>query len=238
MATENQRMVTTIEAAEDLTAARYHAIAVNDGKLAVNGTEASGILLNKPKSGEFAAVGYVGEMTYAAGAAVTKGDALTVATSGWFTKASSYSTVIGEAKTTVTSGSFGTGFFTFPQANTAAEGVYVTMTTATSIQTVAGVCVNLVTKTIAATGEATQAIGQTVVASNTSGQFLAFGKGIGLMSKAYCASLGDLLRATTSGDLMPCEVGSYGNVTALANIGSGTTGAIMFWGAQHGARLS
>jgi hypothetical protein len=238
MATENERMITTIQAGEDLTTLQYHAIALDDGKLANNAEEATGILENKPKSGEFATLAYNGELKYAAGAAITKGAKLTVTTSGWFTTAGSSDVVIGEAKVTVTSGSLGTGLFAFNNAKAAPENLLIDMTTATSIQVVAGVCVNLVTKTIAQTSEAAQAIAQSVVNSNTAGKFLLWGKGIGLMSKAYCASLGDLLRATTSGDLMPCEVGSYGGVTALANIGSGTTGAIMFWGAQHGARLS
>ncbi|HPA76877.1 MAG TPA: hypothetical protein PK888_13795, partial [Deltaproteobacteria bacterium] len=119
MATENKVLITTLTAGEDLYADgyRYHAIALNDGKLAVNGEEASGILLNKPKSGEHLELGYGGEMIFAAGQALTAGDKVTVTTSGWFMKADSLDPgdiIVGEVKANVTSGSLGTGIFWFP----------------------------------------------------------------------------------------------------------------------------
>lgn len=112
---------TTITAAENLSARQYHAIALNDGKLANNGAEASGILQGKPISGDHASVGYVGEMKYRAGLAVTLGDKLTVTTSGWLIPATSGSTVVGKGVDTVTSGSIGNGIFSFAAGDTLAE---------------------------------------------------------------------------------------------------------------------
>jgi hypothetical protein len=111
---------TTIQAAEDLDTLQYHAIALDDAKLANNGAEASGILQNKPKSGDHASIAYVGESRYAAGLAVTKGDKLTVTTSGWLIPATSGSTVVGKAVDTVTSGSYGNGIFSFAAGDTQA----------------------------------------------------------------------------------------------------------------------
>lgn len=115
MATENVRMLASITAGEDLNTSghRYHAIALDDGKLAVNGLEAGGILVNKPKTGDGLTLGYIGEMKYAAGAAISKGARLTVATSGWFTTCASGSYFVGRSKVAVSSGSMGTGLFNF-----------------------------------------------------------------------------------------------------------------------------
>ncbi len=115
MATENKRQVTTISAGEDLNASafEYHAIALDDGKLATDGLEAGGILLNKPKTGEALALGYLGEMKYAAGQAIAAGARITVTASGWFTPCLSGGYAVGRAKSAATSGSLATGFFNF-----------------------------------------------------------------------------------------------------------------------------
>lgn len=109
----DNRFTYTIEAGESLTAAQFHAIALDDGKLAANGKEACGILLNKPASGEHASLCIQGTSRYAAGGAVTKGSRLTVGTSGWLTSAESGHYTVGRALTTVTSGSLGLGVFNF-----------------------------------------------------------------------------------------------------------------------------
>lgn len=231
MATDNQRMLTTIQAGEDLTTLQYHAVALDDGKLANTAEEASGILLNKPKSGEFITLGYIGEMKFAAGAAITLGTKLTVTTSGWFTSAGSTDVVIGEAKSTVTSGSIGTGIFNFPTGNgTAPDKInYASFTPIANI--ISGVGVGLASGTVAATGIAAHAISQSAVSSGIAGtDFLLFGKGIGRMSPAFCSSLGDLLTTTTSGYFAICGSGYVANALALANIGSGSTGNILFYG--------
>ena len=101
------------EALEDLDTQGYTAVTLDDGKVANNGAEASGILLNKPKTGEAVNCGAVGDLPYVAGGAVTKGNKLTVATSGFITVAGSGDHVIGRAILTTTSGSIGRGFFNF-----------------------------------------------------------------------------------------------------------------------------
>lgn len=116
MAVENVKDVFTMEAKEDLSAYQYHAVALDDGKLATNGEEAKGILIGKPKINEFATVGIRGQIKYRAGGAVTLGGKLTVAANGWFTAADSGDYIVGEALNTVTSGSIGTGDFSFATA--------------------------------------------------------------------------------------------------------------------------
>lgn len=114
MAVENKYQSTTVEAGEDLNSGvQYHGFALNDGKLANSGDEASGILMNKPIEGRFAQIGIKGEMKFAAGGAVTKDDPLTVTTSGWFAVCGSGYYICGKAKKAVTSGSIGTGLFDF-----------------------------------------------------------------------------------------------------------------------------
>ena len=115
MATQNVLFNTSIEAKEDLngSAFQYHAVALDDGKLANNGLEASGILLNKPKTGEGLTLGYFGEQKFAAGGTISAGARISVTTSGWFTAALSGDYSVGRNKTAVTSGSLGTGMFNF-----------------------------------------------------------------------------------------------------------------------------
>jgi len=114
MATHGQFAITsTIQAAEDLNANQFFAIALNDGKIANNGQEASGIILNKPKNSEHIEFGVMGEFKYRAGVAAGAGNRLRVTTSGWFVLADSGYYTVGRAKLAVTSGSIGTGFFNF-----------------------------------------------------------------------------------------------------------------------------
>ena len=111
----SKNIKTTIEAGEDLSATTcmYHAIALDDGCLAVNGLEAGGILYNDPADTQHATIGFSGEMRYAAGAVVTVGSKLTVTGSGWFVTCTSGDVSIGRAKTAITSGAVGIGFFDF-----------------------------------------------------------------------------------------------------------------------------
>lgn len=106
---------TTVEAGEDLANARFHTIAMDDGKLAANGSEASGILdIDGALSGDFVPLIISGGAKYAAGGAVAAGGRLTTTTSGWVTAASSGDYVIGRnGKSAVTSGSIGEGHFDF-----------------------------------------------------------------------------------------------------------------------------
>ena len=115
MATENVRFLTTIVSGEDLNTSelQYCAIALDDGKIANNGGEAGGILLSRPKSGDFLTLGREGEMKFRAGGAIQIAKPLTVVTSGYFTVAGSGDFLVGRSKAAVTSGSIGTGFFDF-----------------------------------------------------------------------------------------------------------------------------
>lgn len=102
------------DAKEDLDSNQYFAVACNDGKVANNGEEASGILITKPKSGEAGGVAYMGEIPFQAGGTVAAGAAITVSTSGYCTVAGSGDHIIGKCgQTAATSGSIGRGFFNF-----------------------------------------------------------------------------------------------------------------------------
>lgn len=114
MAHAGQCFSTQIKVTEDLRNAQYHAIALDDGALAVDGLEASGIIDDKPNTGDHAKVDYIGELKYAAGGAIGAGVRVTVAASGWIEAAASGDYSIGRnGETAITSGSLGTGFFDF-----------------------------------------------------------------------------------------------------------------------------
>ena len=115
----SKNIKTTIAAGEDLSAKTclYHAIALDDGQLAVNGLEAGGILYNDPADDQHLTFGFSGEMRYAAGAAVVAGAKLTVTGSGWFITCTSGDVSMGRAKSAVTSGAVGIGLFDFSNPN-------------------------------------------------------------------------------------------------------------------------
>lgn len=116
MSVEGPQVRDTFEALEDLNSHQYFAVALDDGKIANDGEEARGILLNNPKTNEFGTVATKGVSKFRAGKALTKGDKLTVTTSGWFTTGDSGYFIVGECRNTVTSGSIGTGDFLFQTA--------------------------------------------------------------------------------------------------------------------------
>lgn len=119
MSIEGKHDSMAIVAGEDMNTEmfQYHAIALDDGKVAANGLEAIGILKGKPKSGDHAQVAYKGRIKYRAGGAITIGTRVKVASSGWIVSAGAaagsgfYS--VGRALSTVTSGSIGDGLFDF-----------------------------------------------------------------------------------------------------------------------------
>ena len=227
MAGENQNISTTIQALEDLQSYRCHAIALDDGKLANNAEEASGILLGKPDDDQFAAIGDIGEMKFAAGLPITKGAKLTVATSGWFTTAGSNDTVVGENKVAVTSGSFGTGLFAFPSAFHKIS--FFTHPTSCDATFIAGTALHLVDR-VQADNDCEADLLMGAVTSGTLGTGILFGKGSVRMDPAQCSSLGDDLMVTTSGYFIAVTCGYNINAKALANIGSNATGAAFFYG--------
>lgn len=105
MATSGDHDDITITAGADLSAMQYKVIGVA-GTIAATVGPAIGVLLNKPKSGEFARVAYSGHMKAIAGAAITAGDPIVVTTSGFIiTNATSTSGIVGKCLTTCTSGS-------------------------------------------------------------------------------------------------------------------------------------
>ena len=232
MATENKYLVTTLAAGEDLYASgyRYHAIALNDGKLAVNGEEASGILLNKPKSGEHLELGYGGEMSFAAGQAITAGDKLTVTGSGWFMKADSLDPshiICGECKANVTSGSLGTGIFWFPNADYKPQGITANIAAKDAI--ISGVAVDIFSAAAAANGYDADAVCQGTVSSGGTANFLLQGIGIGRVGAP--TSAGNNLTVAASGYFDPAPTsGDFVAAKAISAIASGSAGSIVFYG--------
>ena len=224
MATENAMQTTTIQILESSTAAQYHAIAFNDGLLANNGEEASGILLNKPASGEFATLGVSGEIKYAAGAAITKGAKLTVATSGWFTTANSYDAIVGEAKYTVTSGSIGTGLFSFAGAIYAGSPWVIPVTAAAVIT--AGCAVDLSDYKVADASDACDGIAMSTAALSGTINVAVGGIATALMG-AVTAVAGMTLKATTSGYFVEADSGDMCNAKCITDTASGLTGAVI-----------
>lgn len=230
MAYEGRRLEATFQAGEDLNSAQiYHAIALNDGKVANNAEEASGILISKPKSGEFGTYAYCGELKFAAGEAISKGDKISVTTSGWFTTAGSNDAVVGEAVAAVTSGSLGTGIFEF--ANTTEKrGDYSVITITPTDSTLTGVALALSDKKLANSGGEADGVTLTTLSSGTAGTMAVFGVVPVRMDPAYCSSAGDALTVTTSGYFTLAASDSYICAKALANIGSASTGNAFFTG--------
>jgi len=235
MTTQNVRFNTTIQALEDLStsAFQYHAIALDDGLLANNGEEASGILLNKPKSGEFLTLGYVGEMKFAAGLAISKGAKLTVTTSGWFTTADSNDPILGEAKAAVTSGSLGTGLFNFPTGTDKANAFYASFTPLADMLAGTAICLDA-DMLQADTGEEADAVAIGAATSGTAANFGVAGIMAVKMDPSLCCSMGDALTVTTSGYFTLADSGYYQVGRALANIGSNSTGNALFLGGTFG----
>lgn len=113
MAFENFKFSHGIQTQESWVGATYFAIALDDGKRANSGDEATGIALGSCDSGHMMETGIFGILKFKAGAGISKGDKLTVTTSGWFKGAGSGDYIVGQAYAAVTSGSVGTGLFDF-----------------------------------------------------------------------------------------------------------------------------
>ena len=231
MAISNKFMGTTIQITEDLSAstAQFHAIAFNDAQLATGPEEASGILMNKPDQYEHASVGYSGEMKFAAGGAISQGDKLTVANSGWFTTAGSDDGVVGEAKHAVTSGSLGTGIFEF-SGNTAGQqnGIVFDVTPADAIG--AGFAYALNDNKLANNGDEHAGCATSAISSGTAGQIMVCGIATIQATTADCITIGEKLTVTTSGYYTPGDSGYWIVGMALAAIGSGATGQAFIYG--------
>ena len=234
MATENQFLSTTVQAGADYSSAgQFHAFALVDGQLAAHAEEASGILINKPASGAFAHVGYVGEMKFAAGGAISKGGKITVTTSGWFIAADSGDTIVGEAKASVTSGSVGTGIFgVFPGVTDRTMSIQYPLAAKTLIP--AGHAISFATATQANSALQATAVAIASTTSGTTADFVLFGLCTIQGTTADNITAGELVTVTTSGYFTPCTSGYYPSGMALAAISSGSTGPAFFYGGYQG----
>lgn len=115
-----------VSAGADLSTAQYKAVTISGTIAATNGA-ALGILQNKPAAaGRDATVGYMGRSRYVAGAGVTEGDRVTVATSGFIIAVSSNELGVGTALGTVSSGGIGEGIFNFAGARTSVVSAHLT----------------------------------------------------------------------------------------------------------------
>lgn len=116
MAFENELLKHTMKTGADLSSLQYHAVSLEGGVQAVSGVggvQESGILLNKPQSGEFAEVAYLGVIKYKAGGTITEGARLAVNSGGSFAVGGSGDMLTGKAIHAVDSGGIGSGIFNF-----------------------------------------------------------------------------------------------------------------------------
>jgi hypothetical protein len=236
MATAGEMVTTTIQIAEDLSAAGciYHAIALNDSKLANGPYETSGILLNKPESGQYATIGLSGEMRFAAGGAISAGGKITVATSGWFVSAGSASGVVGECKVTVTSGSIGTGIFFFGSA-TKPQNFTTNVTAAVNVP--AGFAYALNDNKQADNGGEFSGVTVAAIASGYTGDIVVCGLVTITADPATAITAGAKIKAVTSGYFSPCDSGYFVCGQAITAIGSAATGQAFIIGASASEAL-
>jgi len=109
MGTENWNIKYPFTAGEALNTDGHEgiAIALADGKVANNGQEATGILSDKPASGQNGSMIIIGIGKGRAGGTLVAGGSVTVSTSGYFTAITSGHAAVGIAMEAVTSGSLG-----------------------------------------------------------------------------------------------------------------------------------
>jgi hypothetical protein len=236
MATQGEVVTTTIKVTEDLSAAGciYHAIALNDSKLANGPYEASGILLNKPESGQEATIGLSGEMKFAAGGTIAAGAKISVTTSGWFVSAGSASGIVGECKLAVTSGSNGTGIFFFGSA-TKPQNFTTTVTAACNIP--AGFAYALNDNKQADNGGEFSGVSIAAIASGYTGDIVVCGLVTITADPATAITAGVNIKAVTSGYFSPCDSGYFICGKSFSAIGSGATGQAFVIGASASEAL-
>lgn len=231
MAVDNRTVLTTFQAGEDLDGAQYHAIRLVDGKLANNAETASGILMSKPKTNEHGSIAWRGEIKFAAGAAISKGDKVTITTSGWLTTAGSLDTVTGEAKEAITSGSIGLGMFAgFPSVTDHANFAWLEVTPTVNVKSGTGYCLR--DGQCADNGEEAAGAALADISSGVAGKIGVYG--IMPVCVADVTSAGDPLSVTTSGYFSIADSGYYQAGRALTNINSGLTGSALFVGGTFG----
>lgn len=233
MAVSGNYRATTIQITEDLTAALavFHAIAFNDAKLAKNAEEASGILQSKPDNTQFASIGLDGEMKFAAGGALSAGDKITVANSGWFTVAGSDDGIVGEAKYAVTSGSLGTGVFNFA-GNSAGQqkGILFDVTPADGGVLSAGLAYAINDNKVANNGDEHSGCAITAISSGVEGQIMVNGIAIVHADPSDNITAGEKITVATSGYYTAGDSGYWIVGQALEAIGSDSTGEAFIYG--------
>jgi hypothetical protein len=212
-----------IEALEDLTSGQYLAVDLADGKLANNAEEASGIILNKPDNTEHIAVAYAGKIRYKAGGAITKGDKLTVTTSGFFTTAGSGDSAVGEAYESITSGSNGLGLFSFANVQGYQDEFTYSVTAADAIT--AGKGYAIVDNKLANNGAECNGISP-AISSGDAGRIVVMGITEATFADSY--GPGQDLMCTTSGYFTAVTSGFSPNARSLAGATSGSNGAVVF----------
>jgi hypothetical protein len=230
----NRFSKTTIQAKADYDrdGPQYHAFALVDGQLANSVGEATGILISKPKTNEFAAIAYEGEIKFAAGGAVWKGDKLTVVNSGWFTSASSDESIVGQAKENVTSGSIGTGLFSFSSVRGNLNHVRLSVTPADDL--LAGTAIAFNDYAVANSGDDADAVAINAMTAGTAADMVIYGIIDVKMDATECSSKGDILTVTTSGYFIKAGTGKRMSAKALENISSDSLGSALFFGSQAG----
>lgn len=229
MATSNERLVSPIPVLEDLDTHLYVAFAVVDGKVANSAHEATGILLSKPQDGEAGQIGYVGEMKFKAGGALTKGDKITVATSGYFTSGGSADVNVGECLRTVTSGSVGTGLFAFQANPNLPAGFTASVTAADAIT--AGKPYALSDNSLAQSPGEADAIAPTTIASGSTGIVYLSGTSPATLADSY--GIGQRVMVAASGYFTAVTSGYVSNGLVTTAATSGEQGAVFFCGSPY-----
>lgn len=102
----------SVRAGADLTSSQYLAMEI-DGTLGGSVKGASGILGNKPASGEDATLIYQGRSKFRAGGTVAAGNQLGVNSTGYFVAATSGDLTCGRCEIAASSGSITHGIFNF-----------------------------------------------------------------------------------------------------------------------------
>jgi hypothetical protein len=231
MATQGWKIdITVPNAGEDLDGVnqQYVAIALDDAKVANNAQEAIGVLQNKPKTGEDIQVTFIGETFFRAGAAIAKGAAVTVTTSGYHITATSGDSVAGQTKASVTSGSVGTMVVGgYAAAQNQADYFTFEVTAADAIPAGRAYAIN--DNKLANADTECDGIAVTAIASGDTGRIMVGG----IVTAATLAnSYGPSHRvmATTSGYLTTVVSGFVPNAVVLTGATSGENATVMFFG--------
>jgi len=237
MSQKNKTIGVSITAAENLntevagTGHIYKAIANNDGKIANTGAEATGILCFGGLSGKSVTITTFGFEKFTAGEAITKGDKLTVTTSGYFVVADRGTSEVGQAMYSCASGSVNEGFFNFSSPNISDSNLTFATQTDLSAASNLGLAIDTATGNVAATGDLTDGVLQTTVASGQTAEYRVMGTmmvaagDVVTVNRSLKVTTGGYFINADSGDLI---VGRALQASAAGNSGSTFNAAINF----------